>query len=264
MDQSFEDWGASVPHGVEAHFYSECESTNVTAAAYARAGARSPVWVVAGAQSGGKGRKGRKWVSETGNLYASLLFSPSILPAALSALPFLTALAARDTLIDLGVGADNIQCKWPNDILIDGAKICGILIESSARSASNLEHVIIGIGINLLHSPTEAQFKATSLQAWLGVETSPQAALQSLAGCIKARLDAWDTNDFEPIRAEWTHCAWGLGEMRRINTATEAFDAKLVGLDGQGGLLVQLENGTERQIMAADIFPTAIQSDGDT
>jgi len=264
MGQNFENWGASVPHGVEAHFYPECESTNATAVSYARAGANSPVWIIAGAQTGGKGRKGRTWVSDEGNLYASLLFSPDIEPSALLAMPYLAALAVRDTLITLGVVADNIKCKWPNDILVGGQKISGILIESSARSSNRLDYVIIGIGINLKHSPAEAQFPATSLAEHLDGEITPQVALQSLANHMKLRLDAWDANDFEPVRAEWTNCAWGLGEIRQINTATEAFDAKLVGLDGQGGLLVQLENGTERQIVAADIFPTTIESDEDT
>ena len=253
-----------MPHGIEAHFYPACESTNATAATYARSGDCSPVWIVAGTQSGGKGRKGRAWVSEAGNLYASLLFTPAIVPGSLSALPFLAALAVRNALIELGVDAGDIQCKWPNDILVGGRKVCGILIESSARSAEKLDYVIIGIGINLKHSPAEAQFKATSLADHINGKITPRMALQSIAGCLKEQLDAWDPNNFEPIRAEWTNCAWGLGETRQINTATEAFDAKLVGLDGQGGLLVQLENGTERHIVAADIFPTAIQSDEDT
>jgi len=264
MAQSFENWGASVPHGVEAHFYPACESTNAIAADYARSGTSSPIWIVGGTQSGGKGRKGRTWVSEAGNLYASLLFAPAITPGSLSALPFLTALAVRNALIKLGVDAGAIQCKWPNDILLGGRKVCGILIESSARSAERLDYVVIGIGINLKHSPAEAQFKATSLNDHLNAEITPRMALNAVASCLREGLDAWDTNEFEPIRAEWTNCAWGLGKIRRINTATEAFDAKLVGLDGQGGLLVQLENGTERQIVAADIFPTAMQSDEDT
>jgi len=264
MTRNFENWGASVPHGVEAHFYSECASTNAIAADYARSNSVSPVWIIAGKQTGGKGRKGRTWVSDEGNLYASLLFSPAIAPSDLNALPFIIALAVRDTLIELGAAPMDVQCKWPNDILVKGRKICGILIESSARSASALDYVIVGIGINLMHSPADAQFKATSLKDCLGNRVSVQTALQILAASVKRRLDIWNTQNFEPVRAEWTSCAWGLGEIRHINTAGEAFDAKLVGLDGQGGLLVQLKNGTQRQIVAADIFPVNTQRYEDT
>lgn len=257
-DQEFEDWGASVPHGVEAHFYPVCASTNEVASSYLRAGnSHSPVWIIAGSQSGGKGRKGRPWVSNEGNLYASLAFRPTIAPKDLGALPFLIALAARDTLIDLGLDASEVQCKWPNDILVSGKKICGILIESSARSAQALDYVIVGIGINLLHSPEEALFKATSVKRVLGDAVTVQKALAILSAKVKYRLDHWTVDDFEPTRREWTDSAWGLGQTRLINTSTEAFDAQLIGLDTEGGLLVKLENGEQRQIVAADIFPVA-------
>jgi len=253
-----------MPHGVGAHFYPMCDSTNTVAARYAESGETSPIWIVAGKQSGGRGRKGKTWVSEEGNLYASLLFRPDIEATALGALPFLMALAVRDTLIELGALANDVKCKWPNDILLAGRKICGILIESSSRSSGRLDHVIIGVGINLLHSPADAQFNATSLLASLGRPISVQEALGRLANQLNQRLDAWDVENFEPVRVEWTRCAWGLGQFRRIDTAKESFEAKLVGLDTQGGLLVQMEDGTERQIVAADIFATAAQSDKDS
>jgi len=255
IKSDYEDWGASVPHGVEAHFYSECDSTNKVAANYIRLGLPSPLWIIAGTQSGGRGRRGRTWVSEPGNLYASLVFKPTLHPKDLSALPYVVALAVRDTLIEFGLPPIEVTCKWPNDILVNGRKLSGILIESSAKSVSELEYVIVGIGINLLHSPEETAFEATSLRAQLGQEIAVIDAVQTLASKMKNRLEAWTVADFEPIRDEWMSCAWGLGQIRRIYTATEAFDAKLIGLDDQGGLQVVQENGDKRLIVAADIFP---------
>jgi len=253
---NYENWEASVPHGVEARFYSQCSSTNTLAVEYARAdGGNEPLWVVAGQQTDGRGRKGRTWVSEAGNLYTSLVFKPIISPRDLAALPFVIALAARDTVIELGVTAERVHCKWPNDILVDGHKICGILIESSARSSFTLEYVIVGIGLNLIHSPAEAAFKATSLKDSLGRAIDIKKALSVLSHAVKRRLDTWDQTNFEPIRQEWSDAAWGLGQTRRISTADDAFDALLVGIDGQGGLEVKLANGETRTITAADIFP---------
>ncbi len=259
--KTYENWGASVPHGVEAHFYADCSSTNDIAASYGCSKAVRPTWIIAGTQSGGRGRKGRPWVSEEGNLYASLIFCPSIRPLDIYALPYLVALAVRDAVIQLGAPPDDVQCKWPNDILLKGQKVCGILIESSARSSSALEYVIIGVGLNLRHSPENAQFKATSLKDALAKDISVKDAIQTLANTLKQRLQAWDTQDFTPIKNEWTGCAWGLGEKRLINTDTAAFLATLLGLDDFGSLAVRLESGEERFITTADIFPT-ISRDG--
>jgi len=138
---------------------------------------------------------------------------------------------------------------------VDGRKMCGILIESSARSSTVLEYVIVGIGLNLIHSPAEAAFKATSLKDSLGMATGLKKALSVLSHAVKKRLDTWDLANFEPTRQEWSDAAWGLGQTRRITTVDDAFDALLVGIDGQGGLKVKLAGGEIRTITAADIFP---------
>lgn len=251
----YQDWGASVPHGVEAHFYPECESTNNIAVQAAIGGQQSPLWVIAGRQTGGRGRKGRTWVSEPGNLYTSLVFRPQLAPKDLTALPYVAALSVRDAVIALGASSAEAQCKWPNDILLNGKKVSGILIESSARSAEKLDYIVIGIGINLAHFPSNAAFPATSLKEQLGKLATPQQAIQALARSLRARLDVWDVNDFDPVREEWTACAWGLGQTRVVSTASESFEATLIGLDENGGLLAKTPEGIVREIVAADIFP---------
>lgn len=246
-----------MPYGVGALFVKACDSTNAQAATMALNGERGPIWIAAEQQSAGRGRRGRAWTSEPGNLYTSLLFRPSLAPADLSALPFLTALAIRDTFIDLGAPKASVQCKWPNDVLIGGKKASGVLIESSARSANALDHVIVGIGMNLLHHPEDAQFPATSLKAATGDDASPRQALSRLAQHMFDRLNRWNISDFKAIGDDWTECAWGLGERRLIRTSQEEFSGVPEALGADGGLIVRLDDGTEKRLYAGDIFPVS-------
>ncbi len=245
-----------MPYGVGARFFNECDSTNKLAAELAASGDKGPVWITAGCQTTGRGRQGKVWTSKPGNLYTSLLFSPQLKPMDAGALPFITALAVRDTFVKLGLPSEQVQCKWPNDILVNGKKASGILIESSAKGGAYLDHVIVGVGMNLLHSPSDAAFKATSFFEETGKTVEVQNALQILSHALKERLDKWDIGDFTPIKQEWTENAWGLGQTREIRTANSTFEGTLLGLDEQGGLSVLLASGEEQSIYAADIFPS--------
>jgi len=245
-----------MPQGVEARFFPVCDSTNRQANALAVMKPDSPVWLIAGEQTAGRGRQGRNWVSASGNLYCSLLFAPNLKPAELAPLPFIFALAVRDSFIAMGADETDVHCKWPNDVLISGKKAAGILIETSAASGAQIGHIIIGIGMNLLHSPKDAQFPAISLMDHIGRAPDPREAIAVLANKVKKRLDNWDLTNFSSIQQEWQSCAWGLGEHRQINMPEESFSATLVKLKDDGGLLVQLASGEERAIYAADIFPS--------
>ncbi len=244
-----------MPHGVGAHFYPELDSTNAFAQALTCQGERGPIWIAAGQQVAGKARQGRNWVSKPGNLYCSLLFAPQIAPADIAPLPFIVSLAVRDTFIALGVNPDVAQCKWPNDVLLHEKKASGILIESSA-SGNSIDYLIVGIGMNLAHYPDDAIFKATSFTEVASKQVDVRVALAILAEKLKGRLDAWRLGDFEPIRAEWLSCAWGFGNKRLIRTATETFTGTLVDLNSQGAVNVILDDGTEKTIYVADIFPS--------
>lgn len=244
-----------MPKGIEARFYDVCVSTNFLARELAAEAPLNPTWLVAGAQTSGRGRQGRTWVSESGNLYASLLFRPKLKPADLAALPFVVSLAVRESILRMGVEEGRVRCKWPNDILISSKKVSGILIETCSEGSEDVGYVIIGIGINLLHHPKEAQFPATNLKKVSGKITPPEQAISILASSVKEQLDAWRVDDFENIRRNWQACAWGLGEKHRIRTSESDYEAQLLGLNTQGGLEVSLENGEKRTIYAADIFP---------
>jgi len=244
-----------MPNGVGAFFYEACDSTNARAAELASVGEQGPLWVIAGEQTAGRGRRGRSWTSKSGNLYASLLFRPSIQPQDMAALPFIVALAVRDTFVGLGAPADLVQCKWPNDILIGEYKASGVLIESSAKHGGALDYVIIGIGMNLVHFPDDAAFGATSLLDATGREVAVKEAISILAEKLCARIDAWKVNDFAAVAREWTEHSWGLGQKRELRTHDETFTATLVGLSDDGALIARLDDDSEKRLYAGDVFP---------
>ncbi|WP_286828568.1 MULTISPECIES: biotin--[acetyl-CoA-carboxylase] ligase [Kordiimonas] len=244
-----------MPNGVGAFFFEVCDSTNARAATLAIAGEPGPLWVVAGEQSAGRGRRGRSWTSKTGNLYASLMFRPHIRPQDLAALPFIVALAVRDTFLAFGAPESHVQCKWPNDILIGERKASGVLIESSAKHGGMLDYVIIGIGMNLVHFPDDAAFGATSLLHVTGQEVSVKDAATVLAEKLYARIDAWKVDDFRSVAEEWTRYSWGLGQSRELRTHDETFTATLLGLSDDGALIARLDDGLEKRLYAGDVFP---------
>lgn len=246
-----------MPEGTDARYFDVCGSTNSLAVEDGARGEHGPTWFVAGRQENGRGRRGRDWTSYGGNLYCSYLFRPKAMLSDLAALPFLVALAVRDTLRALGCADASVQCKWPNDILVNGRKASGILIESSAAPGLRTDFVVIGIGINLRHFPMDAQFPATSVADETGREAETAAAFKILAHVLHERLAAWDPKNPAAVAAEWRKCAWGIGERREIRTADETLDGILIGLDDDGGLRLQLDDGSERRLYAGDVFPPA-------
>src|SRR5262245_14857271 len=135
-------------------------STNTEALTLARAGERGPLWVTAGRQSAGKGRRGRSWTSEPGNLFASLLLTEPAPPEHWAELSLVAALAIHDAIADLAPAArSRLAIKWPNDLLLDGAKFAGILAEAEGTT------VVVGIGLNCASHPADTDYPATNLAA---------------------------------------------------------------------------------------------------
>lgn len=243
-----------MPNGVGALFYEQLESSNSKAIELA-AHEDGPLWIACGKQSAGRGRQGRAWTSKTGNLFTSLLWKPTIKATDLSPLPFVVALAVRQTLVDLGLASDSVKCKWPNDIIVKDKKLCGILIESSITAEENINYLIIGIGINLQHHPEDAQFPACNLQDLLGMAITPIEALTKLSNNMENYKKLWFMDGFNTIRSEWTNNAWGLGQERMVRTSSESFVGTLHELMDDGALRIGLNDGTDRLIYAGDVFP---------
>lgn len=254
MPDSYRDLSSRMPDDYEAVFYQEVTSTNDVARQRVSEGHKGPIWVASAAQTAGRGRLGRPWVSEKGNLYTSLMIRPDEKPDKMVALPFLVALAVRRALIMSGANGNQIKCKWPNDILFNEKKVAGILIESSMGSRGAIDFLIIGIGTNLNVYPEEAQFPATCFARETESYIDPEAYFVNLAAAFDMQWRAWQQFGFEPIRDDWLRHSWGMGEKRMIRTSNLEVTARLQSLDKDGALIIKLDDGTEKSLYAGDIF----------
>lgn len=219
----------------------ETGSTNDDLAALARGGAAEGTWLRAERQTGGKGRQGRAWVSPSGNLYASTLVRLQRGEPPAPTLALLAAVALHEVV---AIYAPSAQIKWPNDLLFDGAKLAGVLLERQG------EAVIIGFGVNLAHHPTDLGRPATSLIALAGIAPQPGAFLEILAEAFAGWLDRWRNEGLAPVRARWLAAAHPLGTPLATADAEGLFD----GLDESGALRLRLANGGMRVIHAGDVF----------
>jgi BirA family biotin operon repressor/biotin-[acetyl-CoA-carboxylase] ligase len=227
------------------------DSTNAEALRLARAGECGPLWVTARTQTAGRGRRGRAWVSESGNLYASLLLNEPSPPQCAAQLSFVAALAAHDAVAELAGPGPRLMLKWPNDLLYGGAKLAGILVEAEGSFA------VIGIGVNCAHHPEHTRYPTTDLQA-CGAQVSPEDLFVRLSGSMLWRLSQWERGaGFHVIRTEWLARAFGLGQDIRVATAERQFAGLFETLDETGRLVLRLPDGRREMVTAGEVFPIA-------
>jgi BirA family biotin operon repressor/biotin-[acetyl-CoA-carboxylase] ligase len=241
-------------------------STNEEARLRARRGERGPLWITAAAQTAGRGRLDRSWVSPEGNLYASLLLSePSPLERA-PELGFVAALALRDAVVALAPAlAPRLRFKWPNDLLHGRDKCAGILIEGEVGTDRSTA-IVIGIGVNCAtHPATEADRPATHLSAHLGSNGSditPQRLFRELSATMCRRIETWDRGSgFSAILDDWIAAAGGIGEDITVRNGTSEKHGRFAGLDRSGRLVLELHGGGTDLISAGDVFPFDIAGD---
>ncbi|HEY1797897.1 MAG TPA: biotin--[acetyl-CoA-carboxylase] ligase [Stellaceae bacterium] len=236
--------------------YETLGSTNDEAKRLARDGEPGGVIVYAMTQTAGRGRRGREWVSPaTGNLYSSLLWRPKCSAASAAQLGFVAALAmgeAIDGVLPLGA---RLRFKWPNDLLLNGRKLAGVLLESET-SASAVEFVVIGIGVNLATAPVGTETAATSLAAEGAAGVTPEMVLPRFAEAFAKWEGVWRQGGFAAIRPAWLARAGGVGEDIRVRLERETLYGRFLDLDDAGALLLGQAAG-QRRIAAGDIFPAA-------
>jgi BirA family biotin operon repressor/biotin-[acetyl-CoA-carboxylase] ligase len=226
--------------------FSEIDSTNEEALRRARAGQAGPLWIRADRQSAGRGRRGRAWVGDDGNLFATLLISPERPRPEWAQLSFAAAIAVADTAAHYAPRAV-IAVKWPNDVLAEGRKLAGILLETAGQGLA------VGIGINLAGHPEGTEFPATSLPV-LGVKApQPREALTVLAGHFGRWYDAWVTDGFAPLRDAWLARAAHLGHPIRARLPDQEHAGIFEGIDGEGALLLN-QGRNVRTIAAGEVF----------
>jgi BirA family transcriptional regulator, biotin operon repressor / biotin---[acetyl-CoA-carboxylase] ligase len=211
------------------------------------------VWALE--QSAGRGRQGRSWVSPPGNLYVSLILRPAVAVAVAAQLGFVASLAVADACAEAAPGAA-LACKWPNDVLLAGKKLAGILLESQARPDGQLDWLVLGIGINLAHHPEGTDFPATSLAA-SGVDIAADVALACLGKRFVEWYERWQEGaGFAAIRAAWLGRAHRIGQPIRVRLINAALAGRFAGLDEDGALLLETEAG-RRRIASGEVFPAA-------
>ena len=243
---------ATDPAEVRHLSYETLGSTNAEALALARAGERGCVWITAQTQSAGRGRRGRDWVSPRGNLYASLLMSEPSPAERAPQLSFVAALAVHDAIADCAPDlANKLALKWPNDVLLGGRKVAGLLIEAENVPVFS---VAIGIGVNCISHPDIAAYPATDL-ASEGAPITAEALFAALARAMRQRLAQWQGGaDFPAIRRVWLQHAAGLGEVIQVRLPDRELSGRFMGLDEHGRLLVQPDSGPHLKITAGEVF----------
>jgi BirA family transcriptional regulator, biotin operon repressor / biotin---[acetyl-CoA-carboxylase] ligase len=231
------------------------DSTNEEMHRRARAGAAEGTLVWAREQTRGRGRRGRDWSSPQGNLYLSLLLRPRVSPAEAAQIGFVAAVALAETFESLLPAVRRLSCKWPNDLLIDGAKVSGILPEAEAAGGV-VDAVVLGMGVNVASFPGELPYPATSLAA-AGVEAGVEAVLEALAPRLQSWYRRWREAGFAPVRLRWLDFAAGLGESIEVRLEREVLQGRFAGLDASGALELELADGKHRLITAGDVFHPA-------
>lgn len=198
-------------------------------------------------QTAGRGRRGRSWTSEPGNLYLSTLCRPQPGEGPLQQLSFVAALAL-DAALSTHIDPARLTLKWPNDVLLDGVKCSGILLEGVADA------VVIGFGVNLAHHPQNTERPAASLAA-SGIQAPPA---DEMSHVIRAKFvtfrTLWRTSGFAPIAQAWLARAHPVGTPLVARLGTEDVTGRFDGLDPDGALRLALDGGGIRAIHAGEVF----------
>ena len=232
------------------------DSTNAEARRRADAGETGPLWIVARRQTDGRGRRGRSWESQDGNLFATLMQLTRKSPAEAAQVTFVAALAIAD-LLDAWAPASLVTIKWPNDVMLAGQKASGVLVESGAHESGGL-WLAVGIGINLVSSPEGTERPATALAHHLrGDAASPpsiEVAAAKLAEAFNVWMTRWETLGFQPILDAWRARTAGLDGPAVARLGRETIEGRAEGVGPDGALKLRLADGSLRLISAGDVF----------
>jgi len=234
----------------------QTDSTNAEARRRAHAGETGPLWIVARRQTAGRGRRGRQWESQDGNLFSTLMQLTRKSPAEAAQVTFVAALAIAD-LLDAFAPASLVTIKWPNDVMLAGQKASGVLVESGAHDSGGL-WLAVGIGINLVSAPEGTERPATALAHHLrGDAASPptiEVASAKLAAAFDVWMTRWETLGFQPILDAWSARTAGLDGPAVARLGRETIEGRAEGVGPDGALKLRLADGSLRLISAGDVF----------
>jgi BirA family biotin operon repressor/biotin-[acetyl-CoA-carboxylase] ligase len=237
---------------VERH--ASVASTNDLARAAAERGEPEGLWIVADVQTEGRGRQGRRWQSPAGNFHGSLLLRPSRPLGECATLSLVAALAVAEAVEALAAGRLRPRVKWPNDVLVGRAKLAGILPEALATADGSCAALILGIGVNLRHHPTDLDRPATSLAGLDEPVSSVEAFLEALAEPFARRYALWQTGGFAAVREAWLARAVGLGEPVRLVLGEVVHEGRLADLGRDGSILLESRTGCLTRFSTGELF----------
>ena len=225
--------------------YDTIGSTNDEVRRLAAEGAAHGTVVHADEQKSGRGRLARTWFSPPGNLYLSVLLRMDVPPARCAELSFVAAVSVADAVAQLLPRQAEIVVKWPNDVLVGGGKISGVLLEQVDGV------VVVGIGLNVLIAPSTAGYKTATIAASGGI-ASVDGARGLLLAAFGQHLTTWQEQGFAPIRAAWLARSYPIGAKLRVGVQGRTVEGAFAGLDVDGALLLDTPDG-QRRIVAGDV-----------
>jgi BirA family transcriptional regulator, biotin operon repressor / biotin---[acetyl-CoA-carboxylase] ligase len=246
-----------LPPGYRLLCYDSIGSTNDEAKHLARDGAPEGTLIWALEQRDGRGRRGRTWISPRGNLYLSLILRPDCPVNSAAQLGFVAALAVGGALRAILPRIGGLAYKWPNDVLIDGRKIAGVLLESETVAPERLSFVVVGVGVNLTVAPQGTEFPATSIMEEGFGEVVAEVMLEGFAAHFRSWNMRWQAEGFAPVRAAWLGAgAIARGEPIRVRLDALGLCGRFLDIDHEGNLLLDCA-GECRRIAAGEVFPAA-------
>ncbi|HQT39194.1 MAG TPA: biotin--[acetyl-CoA-carboxylase] ligase [Acidocella sp.] len=223
--------------------FAEIDSTSNYCSACAQRGDPAGLAVLADIQTAGRGSRGRDWVSTPGNMHLSVLLRPEYEISSLNRFPLLTGLAVAQALTQLGAAAIAPVLKWPNDVLLGGAKVAGILIDASP-SHGRIEWLVMGIGVNLAFAP-QIPGRFTTCLAEHGVRVAPLVAAQAVLGSLSAWLESFDVQGAAFIQDAWLKAAHPVGTEISVRGSDTTTHGRFAGLSPTGALQLHVENRIE-------------------